>query len=745
MATIQDAIKRLIYQFSSTGADKVAADLNKVSDGQSAVVATSQKTEQASLSLDKSFASLERRFDSTIRAQQDYQKVQDKVNAAVAQNPELQERANNVLSKAGEYFDKAKGSADGFTKVIDAARGAALGLAAGIGPLGALLGSFGPWGIAAAAGIGLVVNAWNYLKEAAANFGDQASKLKEFSQITGLTTSQVRGLSEAGQELGVGAENISKGIEKFTVNLLAARQGSGDLYDQLKVIDGQLAEDISNTHDAATALDLLTKAYNSTADATTKAALAKAAFGRGGASVGPVLGVIGDAGGVEAYARATEKALGVTGEMTDRVASLSRQLKDLQDDYKTIEASAFSEALLSRQVQAQKTMNDYARAVRDAAKAAQEYDATGGAGASADQILAREQAIAAAKGLTGATKDLTGANAASTGATNTDTTATKENAAAKLFAQDAAIKLANSTRENVAILGSAATAYEKLQARLAAIELWYVKNAESADIYNRAVAAAYQDSADAEEAQKKALDAVNDSHGQIVQSATQAKEAEERAYQAALDWQQAMLGVSAAADAAAASIDAAALAEYNAQEAASSGSSFNSDGSFQGGTGSTGAGAYTDIKNAPYDYGSGLNNIQVVFPPVKDLTTSVDDLKNSTDALTATNRDLLSPLYNQDPRTSHIGFRSQGMADGGYVDVPGGISANDNMVATIPVASGERIYVDAMPGVRGKGGGGSTFNISIPVTINGNATRDETSRTMYQVGQTVRKQLAAVG
>jgi hypothetical protein len=62
--------------------------------------------------------------------------------------------------------------------------------------------------------------------------------------------------------------------------------------------------------------------------------------------------------------------------------------------------------------------------------------------------------------------------------------------------------------------------------------------------------------------------------------------------------------------------------------------------------------------------------------------------------LNGTNQDLLSLYYSQDPRTSHIGFRSQGMAAGGYVDVPGSPSANDNMIATIPVASGERIFVD---------------------------------------------------
>jgi hypothetical protein len=124
-------------------------------------------------------------------------------------------------------------------------------------------------------------------------------------------------------------------------------------------------------------------------------------------------------------------------------------------------------------------------------------------------------------------------------------------------------------------------------------------------------------------------------------------------------------------------------------------------------------------------------------------TDSIEKLKDSTDKLTKSNEDLLSPYYTQDPRTSHIGFRSQGMAAGGYVDVPGGASANDNMTAIIPVASGERIYVDPMSGRRDTSGGGMTINISSPITINGNANKDEFSRTVYQSNQMLAKQVRA--
>jgi hypothetical protein len=126
------------------------------------------------------------------------------------------------------------------------------------------------------------------------------------------------------------------------------------------------------------------------------------------------------------------------------------------------------------------------------------------------------------------------------------------------------------------------------------------------------------------------------------------------------------------------------------------------------------------------------------------LQKSTDDLAKSTDSLTATNQELLSPFYTIDPRTSHIGFRSQGMATGGYIDVPGGISTNDNMIASVPVASGERIYVDPMGRRRGMATGGSmTINISSPVMIQGNPNQDQLGRTMYQNNQNMAKQMRA--
>jgi len=129
---------------------------------------------------------------------------------------------------------------------------------------------------------------------------------------------------------------------------------------------------------------------------------------------------------------------------------------------------------------------------------------------------------------------------------------------------------------------------------------------------------------------------------------------------------------------------------------------------------------------------------------IADLKNSIQQLTTSTDNLTAVNQDLLSPYYSQDPRTSHIGFRSQGMASGGEFTVPGGYSANDNMMAQIPVASGEVVSV-RRPGQNLSSNSQSiTINLG-GITVNGGTATNANAigRTVYQALQTGAKQLQA--
>lgn len=86
MTTVQDAIRRLTIQAVSQGVDEATGKLRQLAAAQDNVAVVSEKTGQATLALDKKFASIERRYVETVRAQQDYERVQRQVNAAVSRS-----------------------------------------------------------------------------------------------------------------------------------------------------------------------------------------------------------------------------------------------------------------------------------------------------------------------------------------------------------------------------------------------------------------------------------------------------------------------------------------------------------------------------------------------------------------------------------------------------------------------------------------------------------------------------------
>jgi len=118
MATTQEAIRRLSIQATVSGVDAATGQLEKLAGAQNDVAVASANTEKATLSLDGKFASIERRYVAQVRAQQDYEKVQRQVNAAVAQNPALQDRANTVLAAAKQKLDQVTGGANDNAKAV---------------------------------------------------------------------------------------------------------------------------------------------------------------------------------------------------------------------------------------------------------------------------------------------------------------------------------------------------------------------------------------------------------------------------------------------------------------------------------------------------------------------------------------------------------------------------------------------------------------------------------------------------
>lgn len=131
MANSQEAVRRLTFQATTQGVDQATAAVSKMSAAYDGLTVSQSKTEKASLSLDGKFASLERRYVTQVKAQQDLERVQRQVNAAVALNPALQERANAVLAAAeARYNALTKAANDNATalerQAAEAARAAAV-------------------------------------------------------------------------------------------------------------------------------------------------------------------------------------------------------------------------------------------------------------------------------------------------------------------------------------------------------------------------------------------------------------------------------------------------------------------------------------------------------------------------------------------------------------------------------------------------------------------------------------------
>jgi hypothetical protein len=143
----------------------------------------------------------------------DITRMEDKLNKAI--------RANYAAAKKIEESWKGKGFADaaksGFESLADSAGEAAKSIPG----LGAALGSLGPAGLAAAAGIGLVIEALNKAKEAT-EFGAEISKTADRLHIT---TDALQEYQFALRASGGDQTRVTEAIQTFSEMLGKAEAG----------------------------------------------------------------------------------------------------------------------------------------------------------------------------------------------------------------------------------------------------------------------------------------------------------------------------------------------------------------------------------------------------------------------------------------------------------------------------------------------------------------------------------------
>lgn len=353
MADTQEAIRRLSIQTTESGTAEATKKLNDLARAQGGVAVASSNTEKATLSLDQKFASIERRYVAQVRAQQDYEKIQRQVNAAVSQNPALQERANTILAAAKDRHDQLAGSQKALNVIAGDLNGRLQAQAGSFGVVGSALSALGTGGLAAAAGIGALGTAFYAASAGAHELAVKARELKDFSEATGLTTNQVQALRSEATKFGVDSDTLQAGLQKFTVGFQDLRLGSGDLLTQIRRINPALAEQMAQATDTATAFGLYGQAVAQTTNIFERNALARAGLGKGGPTVAEFLGRVGD---VKALTDAYDAAgKGLQKNMIDKLAELDLQISKTTSKARENFASIFAQPVLEAELAFAKT------------------------------------------------------------------------------------------------------------------------------------------------------------------------------------------------------------------------------------------------------------------------------------------------------------------------------------------------------------------------------------------------------
>lgn len=343
--TTQNVIRTLTIRSTTEGVPESTAALKSLQAAHENVAKVTETSAKHQLSMEKALAQNERRFNSALRSQQDFERVQKQVNAAVAQNPALQARANDVLRRAAEHYGQASASQTLFSRGMQAANDNAQAFASRLGPIGSVLSSLGPIGLGAAAGIGGIAFALHQAAGASLALADRAGKLKDFAETTGFSVIQLQALEKAGAQVGVSSESVTKGLERFSRQMVDVRKATGETFDQLLQADPVLAGQVARTTSLADAWDLVSKAIKQ-APLEQANKIAVAFFGREGIQQTRLMRAGADAGGIAGLVSQLKEIDRILPEQAERWDQLGDAIAENMKAGKQNVVSIFAEPTL---------------------------------------------------------------------------------------------------------------------------------------------------------------------------------------------------------------------------------------------------------------------------------------------------------------------------------------------------------------------------------------------------------------
>jgi hypothetical protein len=368
MGNVQQITRDYLLRARTEGVAETTAAAQRLG---SATDALATKTETQSKSAISAAAALERQqrqLDLNYRSMKQFEQSQRDLDRAQQQGLISTARHAELMASATQKYGQASTASKALQAATSGVSGQLIALSAGAGPVGVFLSALGPWGIAAAAALGLVGAAFHFVAEESARMGTKAIELNQFKEVTGLTIAQIGALRHSGAELGIAGDTVSGSFGRLTSQLTEARRASGSLYDDVRLVSGGLANELQNTTDTAGGINALAKAYQQAGDQAQKASIARAVFGRGGAGLGPVLGAIADAGGIDELAKHTK----LLGEAMDaqnaRWAKMQAQIEETNKRAKNILATVFTEEGLKAALLAAEYMERMAKAAAEVAQ-----------------------------------------------------------------------------------------------------------------------------------------------------------------------------------------------------------------------------------------------------------------------------------------------------------------------------------------------------------------------------------------
>ena len=328
-----EVVRTITIRGKADGLDQLTDQLKKVAEAQGAVPVIADKSARSLSSVEQAYQKQTLRLDENARMQ-DLAARQTKIaDAALAQGLVTQAEHATRLDLINNKYGQATLSSKAFSAATSGVSGQLIALSAGAGPVGVFLSALGPWGIAAAVGLGAVTAAFGAAIESANKLAAGSIEMRRFSDETGLATIQLKALTTAAAQHGIQSEEVVGALTKFTVAWAEMRDGAGKLLTDIRKIDPALADQMQITKDSATAFNLLAQAIgkaDAAGDISARNQLLRAAGGRGGVSaLAGISAAVNDAGGIQGLAdKYNQTHVGLDSGMINDVIKLKTELDE---------------------------------------------------------------------------------------------------------------------------------------------------------------------------------------------------------------------------------------------------------------------------------------------------------------------------------------------------------------------------------------------------------------------------------